>query len=72
MVPAISPDSLTWEKNSTIDTLAVVYVHLTIPDFTGNQIMYQTARNDEPYYRPTQAVWDDRILEYLGWSLAYL
>ena len=66
MVPAISPDSLTWEKNSTIDTLAVVYVHLTIPDFIGNQIMYQTARNDEPFYRPTQAVWDDRILVFPG------
>ena len=66
MVPAISPDSLTWEKNSTIDTLAVVYVHLTIPDFTGNQIMYQTARNDEPFYRPTQAVWDDRIFGVSG------
>tara|TARA_B100000927_G_C16456724_1_gene466125 strand:+ start:301 stop:1302 length:1002 start_codon:yes stop_codon:yes gene_type:complete len=66
MVPAISPDSLTWEKNSTIDTLAVVYVHLTIPDFTGNQIIYQTARNDEPFYRPTQAVWDDRIFGVSG------
>ena len=66
MVPAISPDSLTWEKNSTIDTLAVVYVHLTIPDFTGNQIIYQTARNDEPFYRPTQGVWDDRIFGVSG------
>ncbi|MGB0457316.1 MAG: DUF4249 family protein [Chitinophagales bacterium] len=66
MVPAISPDSLTWEKNSTNDTLAVVYVHLTIPDFVGNQIMYQTARNAEPFYRPTQAVWDDRIFGVSG------
>ena len=52
-IPEFLPlDSLTYAYNDDIDTLATVYMHLTVPDAVNKYVRMATQRNDESFYYP--------------------
>ncbi|MBL0310613.1 MAG: DUF4249 family protein [Bacteroidetes bacterium] len=62
---AIGIDSLAIREHENPiyrDSLAAVYVYITVPDTFGNFVRYKNSRNSEPYYSPlTGSVYDDKL-----------
>jgi hypothetical protein len=54
VIPEVSGiDSLDYSINADIDTLATVFINITVPNSTDRFIRYATKRNSEPYYFPS-------------------
>lgn len=49
---AVPLDSLSFENNPDNDSLATVFLHITVPDQTDRFIRYSTSRNGGPFYAP--------------------
>lgn len=61
LIPEVNGiDFLSYQINSDIDTLATVFINITVPNTTDRFIRYATKRNNEQFYLPgaTGSVFD--------------
>lgn len=62
-IPPAQIDSVTYRIEEDNDTLATVFLNLTVPNITDGFIRYATKRNDEPFLFPdvTGSVFDSGV-----------
>lgn len=54
LIPDVSGiDFLDYSINSDIDSLATVFVNITVPNLTDRFVRYATKRNSDPFYYPS-------------------